>query len=115
MAIQRSRSGKRLVLIAVFASAMYWGCGGDAAPTTSNASMTAEEVKKLYGVKCGICHGPDGTMQYAGSKDLSVSTLSLEEVKLQIANGKGTMPPMKNVLDQASIDRLAEYAMTLRK
>jgi mono/diheme cytochrome c family protein len=115
MAIQRSRGGQRLVLTALLAAALYWGCGGDSGPPTSGAPMSAEEVKKLYGVKCGICHGTDGSMQYAGSKDLSVSTLSLDEVKLQIANGKGTMPPMKNVLDQAAIDRLAEYVMTLRK
>lgn len=115
MAIQRSRSGKRLVLSTILVAALYWGCGSDTPPAASGAPMSADEVKKLYGVKCGICHGPDGTMQYAGSKDLSISTLALEEVKYQIANGKGTMPPMKNVLDHAAIDHLAEYVMTLRK
>jgi mono/diheme cytochrome c family protein len=101
--------------MALLAGMLYAGCGTENAVPPVGATLNVEEVKSLYSVKCGICHGADGALQYAGAKDLSISNLPLEEVHNQIKFGKGTMPPMNKVLDDASIAKLAEYAMTLRK
>jgi mono/diheme cytochrome c family protein len=101
--------------MALLAGMLYVGCGADKVAPPVGAAMNEEEVKNLYSTKCGICHGADGALQYAGAKDLSMSTLPLEEVHNQIKYGKGTMPPMNKVLDDAAIAKLAAYAMTLRK
>jgi cytochrome c553 len=71
-------------------------------------------VKKLYDNKCAICHGFDGRQQYAGAKDLGASTLSRDQVITQISDGKGTMPPQKDVLGPEQIAALADFVLTLR-
>jgi mono/diheme cytochrome c family protein len=71
-------------------------------------------VKKLYDVKCALCHGYDGAQQFAGAKDLSRSTLPKNEVVSRIAEGRGTMPPHKDVLSEEQMDALADFVLTLR-
>ena len=115
MAHKRSRRRPRLVLSLFTAALVYAGCGLDAGPSAPTQSSEPQDIKKLYGNKCGICHGVDGSMQNAGAKDLSVSVLAREEIIHQIKFGKGTMPPMNKVLDDATIEQLADYTIGLRK
>jgi mono/diheme cytochrome c family protein len=71
-------------------------------------------VKKLFSVKCALCHGTDGKQQYAGAKNLAESTLIREEIIQRIQEGKGTMPPQKDVLSEEQINALADFVLTLR-
>jgi mono/diheme cytochrome c family protein len=121
MAVQIGRGKSRLVLIASLALLVaVASCGGsktrDQYPVraTENAPVDLALVKKLYDVKCALCHGYDGAQQFAGAKDLTQSVLPKSEVVLRIAEGKGSMPPHKDVLSAEQMDALADFVLTLR-
>jgi mono/diheme cytochrome c family protein len=109
-----------LVLIVSVALVVIASCGG--AKTRDQYPVRATEdgpvdfalVKKLYDVKCALCHGSDGAQQFAGAKNLSESTLPKVDVVLRIKEGKGSMPPHKDVLTEEQIDAIADFVMTLR-
>ncbi len=81
-------------------------------PTTPDGKP---DGKVLYEQNCSICHGDDGKLGSAGSKDLTLSTFSLEERVQLITNGKGAMAPFKGVMDDQQIKAVAEYIELLRK
>jgi mono/diheme cytochrome c family protein len=121
MAVQNGRRRTRLVLIVSIASLLaIASCGGsktrDQYPVraSENGPIDFILVKKLYDVKCALCHGYDGAQQFAGAKDLTQSVLPKNEVLLRIAEGKGSMPPHKDVLSEEQMDALADFVMTLR-
>jgi mono/diheme cytochrome c family protein len=109
-----------LVLIVSVALVVIASCGGaktrDQYPVraTEDGAVDFALVKKLYDVKCALCHGYDGAQQFAGAKDLTQSVLPKNEVLLRIAEGKGSMPPHKDVLSEEQMDALADFVMTLR-
>ncbi|NQX90617.1 MAG: cytochrome c, partial [Flavobacteriales bacterium] len=72
------------------------------------------DVSALYDQKCGICHGRDGKLMVGGAPDLTKSSLSLAERITLITNGKGTMPPQKDILSQEQIVALAKYVEKFR-
>lgn len=126
MAVQRGWFRKRLVLTTIVASVTIFSfltlssCGD--ASSNSSAAISSNKtgpidpavVKSLYSAKCGICHGSDGAMKYAGAKDLSISTLPRAEVIGQVTYGKGTMPPMKGQLTDEQIEAVSDYCISLR-
>ena len=120
MAVQSGWRRTRLVLIVSVALVVIASCGG--AKTRDQYSVRVTEdgpvdfalVKKLYDVKCALCHGSDGAQQFAGAKNLSESTLPKADVVLRITEGKGSMPPHKDVLTEEQIDAIADFVMTLR-
>lgn len=71
--------------------------------------------KALYEENCSICHGDDGKLGSAGSKDLTISTFSMEERLQIITNGKGGMAPFKDILNDDQRKAVAEYLDTFRK
>jgi mono/diheme cytochrome c family protein len=110
-----------LVLVVSLASFIFIAsCGGsktrDQYPVraTPDSPVDLALVKKLYDVKCALCHGYDGAQQFAGAKDLTQSVLPKNEVVLRIAEGKGSMPPHKDVLSEEQMDALADFVWTLR-
>lgn len=126
MAIQRSRSGKRMVLskslvgsviiLFVTASACTDAKTADyKVSSVPGGTPDPELVKELFNTKCGICHGQDGKMNYAGAKDLTLTSMTKEEIITQIKFGKGSMPPQKGVLDDEQIAALADYTLSLPK
>jgi cytochrome c6 len=62
-----------------------------------------------------LCHGADGKMGANGSKDLSVSQLSLDERIAIITKGKNVMIAYENILTLSEIKAVAEYTLTLKK
>lgn len=110
-------------------------CGGDKAaapssdksespeePTTSTEEEVAAEEKPsnrrgqlIYKQYCIICHGADGKLAVSGAKDLSISTISLEERINQVTNGKGLMTPYKDILSEEQIFAVATYLEELRQ
>jgi cytochrome c6 len=118
MAIQTSRCKPGLVLIPItcILLALLQSCAEPVADhkLDSNATLDATAVQKLYTAKCGLCHGADGKLNYAGAKDLSISTLAKDAIVQQIKYGKGTMPPQKDLLTDNEIEHLADYTIALR-
>lgn len=91
-----------------------------AAPAATDAVAAAEvpvnaEGKKIFETYCMLCHGMDGKLGLNGSKDLSISTISLPERITQVTNGKGLMTPFKEILTEAEIKAVAGYTMSLKK
>ena len=84
-------------------------------PKVHDESISEAQVKSMYKTMCSICHGPDGTMGYAGAKDLSLSTMTLEERIAIIKYGKSTMLPFENRLTYKEIAAIAEYIDTFKK
>lgn len=121
MAVQNGWRRTRLVLIASWVTLLVVAsCGSsgtrDQYPVraTPDGPVDFALVKKIYDVKCALCHGYDGAQQFAGAKNLTQSVLPKNEVVLRIAEGKASMPPHKDVLSEEQIDALAEFVMTLR-
>jgi mono/diheme cytochrome c family protein len=122
MAIQNSWRRKRLVLsfsciafvMTLFTTLPSCSESGKKTADVSGQVDKRTVIKNMYNTKCGVCHGEDGKLNYAGASDLSITGLVREEVIRQIQYGKGTMPPMKDVMTAAEIADVADYSMTLR-
>ena len=67
--------------------------------------------KEIFKKYCILCHGSDGKLGLNGALDLTISELTLEERIVRITNGKNTMIPYKDVLDQEEIESVAKYTM----
>jgi mono/diheme cytochrome c family protein len=121
MAIQSNRRRQRLVL-SLFVSFILAIAACNDGGSKKNLPVSNEPggkpdpvlVKKLYDAKCAICHGFDGRQQYAGAKDISASTMTRDQIIQQIAEGKGSMPPQKDVLDTDQIAALADFVLALQ-
>ena len=106
------------------------GCGGKDNASSSAASANTKTVEKsvektatptnkkgllVFRKYCLACHGADGKLAISGAKDLSISTLPLEERIEQVTNGKGLMTPYKDILSPSQIKSVCEYIEDLRK
>ena len=81
---------------------------------TSTATDPIETGKMVYqNANCIGCHGPDGKSGVGGAKDLSVTTLTIDEQKAIIKNGKSPMPGYKDLTDD-QLNGLIQYIGTLR-
>jgi uncharacterized membrane protein SirB2 len=74
---------------------------------TNAPAVAANDGKSLYEINCKLCHGSDGKLGAAGSKDLSASQLDVNAMKDIILNGKGNMAPVRVSNEQA--DAIASY------
>jgi len=64
---------------------------------------------KIFKMHCALCHGFKGNMMINGAKDLTKSTIPLEESVAQVYHGKGLMTPYKGVLTDAEIIAVCQY------
>lgn len=85
------------------------------------ASKSGAQVKKeIMGAKvfkqsCVLCHGENGKLGLNGSKDLTLSKISMEERIAIITNGKGNMVGFKGILNDEKIKAVAAYTLKLVK
>jgi mono/diheme cytochrome c family protein len=79
---------------------------------TSEADKKQVKAKAKYNMFCGACHGLKGDLEINGSKNLSKSTLSLEESVARIYYGEGMMTAFSELLTEAEILAIAEYVKT---
>ena len=86
-----------------------------AAPAAPEAVAVNMAGKKTFETYCILCHGADGKLGLNGSKDLSISTITLEERLTQVTNGKGLMTPFKEILTEQEIKDVVEYTFSLKK
>lgn len=71
--------------------------------------------KALFTANCVQCHGEDGQLGLAGSKNLTVSQLDEAGIKNIISNGKNAMPPYKKVLNEQEVNALTKYVQGMKK
>lgn len=69
---------------------------------------------KIFKQSCSLCHGLDGKLGANGSKDLTQSTLDLNERIAMVSKGKGVMMAFENILNLSEIKAVSEYTMTLK-
>ena len=104
----------------LFAFALM-ACGGETPSNNGEASAKPVKIQKkvdgqkIYKTYCVTCHGLYGDMGASGAHDLTASKLSLEEKIEVITNGRNTMTPFKDLLNEEKIKAVAEYTMTLKK
>jgi cytochrome c6 len=94
----------------------FTSCNENKPSQNRTLSQTATQTEKLnahslYMTKCVACHGADGRLGAAGAKNLAETKLSVDEVKHQIINGKGAMPPFGNQLSEEEIQAIADYVL----
>ena len=81
---------------------------GDVKVDTSSVSDPLEKGKIVYqNAGCMGCHGADGKLGLSGAKDLSITTLTIDEQKAVIKNGKSPMPGYKDLTDEQLADLTA--------
>lgn len=73
----------------------------------TETTTSSNDVESLYGSNCGLCHGSDGKLGAVGAKDLSATSLPVNEIKNIILNGQGNMKKV-NVTDEQA-QQIAEY------
>lgn len=92
-------------------------CSGEVKDGNNSELGSLPDGEELYRANCTVCHGIDGTLGNAGSKNLTQSILQFQELKTVIESGteKG-MPRFKEILGgEAEVEAVAEYVITLRK
>ena len=68
----------------------------------------------LFDTHCTLCHGADGKLKMGDAKDLSISTLTREEMIAVVTHGRGTMMPYKQVLSAEEIEQVVDHVRTLK-
>lgn len=122
---ERKMKPLRFFTISIIISILVWGqhCSSpdkDKNSDETEASLSPEEQKialgkKVYKNHCVACHGMNGKMGFNGAKDLTESELTLEERKILIAYGRGSMMAFKSILSAEEIEAAANYSMTFNK
>lgn len=97
-------------LPAVYCLFVFSSCGNNA--TEKSQIKTAGQ--SLYETNCVSCHGEDGKLCVLGAKDISVSSMTQEQMMGIITNGKNTMTPFGNILNKEEIRAVADYVQTLK-
>ncbi len=80
-----------------------------------NETQTSVHGKQLYEQYCQNCHGADGTAGLSGAKNLQTSTISDQEAKTRIKEGKGNMLSYQKILNDKEIDALITHIKSIRK
>ena len=82
---------------------------------SEKTSQAKSARQSLYEANCTSCHGEDGKLCVLGAKDLSVSSLSKEQMIEIITDGKSTMTPFGSVMSKEEVSQVADYVQTLKK
>ena len=114
----------KITIFSIAISLIILACGGaemnngdgNASNDTPKAKQVAKKVdgEKIYKNYCVTCQGLYGDMGASGAKNLQESTFSLEERIEIITNGKNTMTPFKDLLNEEKIKAVAEYTFKLK-
>lgn len=103
----------RIVLF-LFCGLAITSCESDTASGEVNTTTIPVDGKKLFNIHCAACHKYNGTGGVSGAKDLTISTMSREEIEAVVKNGAGDMMPFKDVLKPVEIQGVVDHVQTLR-
>jgi mono/diheme cytochrome c family protein len=113
------RGNKALATMAIMLIIYSYGVSETKAPFMKKekpdmASSIAADGKSVFEANCVNCHGADGKMGLSGSKDLTASVLSRDEMKNIILNGKNAMAAYKDQLSDEQIESVLTYISELK-
>ena len=74
---------------------LLFSCGPSAEESSPERPLSG---KVFYENKCAVCHGADGKLGASGSKDLTQSTLTTDEIRTIIQKGKNGMPAFEQIV-----------------
>ena len=74
---------------------------------------TSTPGESLYKSQCVMCHGRKGNLNMSGAKDLTISTLTEEEMTAVITHGRGGMIGFDKTLSQEQIKEVVAHVRTL--
>ena len=121
--IAYKKSNKALAIISLLMIIMAYGLaemskkqkaiGADESGLKS--TDTAVLGQSVYTAYCVKCHGEDGKKRFMGANDLSLTTMDKSGIANIVTNGKESMTPFKDVLNDQQIQAVAEYVQTLKK
>lgn len=85
--------------------------------TEKNERNALPDGNALYLENCASCHGLDGTLGKAGSKDLSTTTLDFLQLKKVVEVGTSNgMPRFKEILGgEEEVDAVVQYIMGFKR
>lgn len=89
--------------------------------TRSTDAAYFQSAKSLYGSKCAVCHGNDGSANTAKGKELKVRPLNSPEFKKMtdakameiMMKGKGKMEAYEKTLGKEKLQMLLTYCREL--
>ncbi len=111
----------------LFPIVLFFSCGEQEVavshhqPIATDTSENQIDAEKLYVRYCVDCHGVGGDLGLMGAKDLTTSTMSLDDRIKLITDGSadGKMKPFSEArhgdLNNQQIQAVAEFVETLRK
>lgn len=111
--IAYKRENKALAVISLVFIVAAFGLAEMNKKQLTKVKSGAVTGQEIYSSNCARCHGDDGKKGVMDASDLSVSTLSDEEVKNVVMNGRKGMPPIK--MEAAQLDSVAVFVKSLRK
>lgn len=104
------------IIICILAN---YACGSAGASGTNDTAAAnagkASDGQAIFRQYCVTCHGADGKLGLNGAKDLSQSTLPLDERILVVAKGRKVMTPFEDILSAEEIKAVAQYTLTLHQ
>lgn len=75
--------------------------------------QVATPGENIYKNQCVMCHGRKGDLNLSGAKDLTISTLSEEEMIAVVTHGRGGMIGYNMTLSQEQIKEVVNHVRTL--
>ncbi len=88
-----------------------------ACSASGSSSMEQKQVatpgENIYKNQCVMCHGRKGDLNLSGAKDLTISTLSEEEMIAVVTHGRGGMIGYNMTLSQEQIKEVVNHVRTL--
>ena len=104
----------RILFLIISCIGLVFYLSGNNVSKTEITFLKAEGAEALYLKHCKLCHGKDGQRMLGGAKDLSGSTMSVDERIKIITDGKGKMASYASKINQEEIEAVANYIETLR-
>lgn len=103
--------------IAIIGLFFLVSCGGNVKTGSPEDEKPAPNGSVLYTENCASCHGLDGAMGKAGSKDLTKTTMDYMQLKKVIEGGTPNgMPRFKEVLGgEKEVEAVVQHVMELKK
>lgn len=102
---------RNLVLAIFVALIALVACSASGSSGTEQHASTPGE--SLYKSQCVMCHGRKGNLNMSGAKDLTISTLTEEEMIVVVTHGRGGMIGYNMTLSQEQIKEVVGYVRTL--
>lgn len=106
------KKNKVLATLSFFLIVVSFGLAHKAKDAKAGEKIAVLSGKEIFEQKCTLCHGADGKLGQAGSKDLSVTQLPHAGIVEIITNGKNTMAAYKEALTAEQIEAVASYIET---